>query len=180
VVRRDGSSGSPGGHSPTQHSPFETPSRLKSRSLRRYVEAGERFRTEEAWRAYIRGLPPSRPTYLYIEFRLGTARYVVGEGNYAFQASWHLFVERVYTPGSLAISHRWASSTSTPMSHANSCAKQSARQRIDRSRSTEMLRRQRPMSHARGHRLTRMVASRARAERKSSSSTSQQFLATCG
>ena len=77
-----------------------TPSRHNHpRSACLYVDVDERFATREQWLAYIRQLPQTRPLDLHINFQLGTVSKVVLEHEYVCQTPWHLFVQRVYTPG---------------------------------------------------------------------------------
>jgi hypothetical protein len=77
-----------------------TPSRgSRHRSACYYIDVDGRFATREQWLAYIRQLPQTRPLDLHIHFQLGTVSKVVLEHEYVSQTPWHLFVQRVYTPG---------------------------------------------------------------------------------
>jgi hypothetical protein len=63
------------------------------------VDVDGRFKTRDEWVEYVQRLPKTRPLDLYIRFGLDGALHDVHEGEYAFTTPWHLFVEKVFTPG---------------------------------------------------------------------------------
>lgn len=64
-----------------------------------FEQVSERFETAEDWTAYLRGLPPTRPSDLSIGFIVDGQRTVVREGEHAVAGPWRLYVQRVFTPG---------------------------------------------------------------------------------
>ena len=64
-----------------------------------YVDVDGRFTSRDQWLSYLRSLPTSRPTDLWIRFTASARSILVREGEYAFMQPWHLFVQRVSTPG---------------------------------------------------------------------------------
>lgn len=64
-----------------------------------YVDVDERFTSRDKWLSYLRSLPKRRPNDLWIRFTAGNVSITLKEGDYGFMDPWHLFVQRVFTPG---------------------------------------------------------------------------------
>ena len=64
-----------------------------------YEDVDARFANRDEWLAYLRGLPTSRPTDLYVRFTLDGVASTVREGHHASADSWHMCVAKVFTPG---------------------------------------------------------------------------------
>jgi len=61
--------------------------------------APERVRTEAELMAYLEQLPKTRPDDLWLRFTIDGRTFEVREGEYQLHDPWHLFVAKVYTPG---------------------------------------------------------------------------------
>lgn len=78
---------------------------LGGHSSREYVAVPSRFSTRAEWYSYLEQLPKSRPTDMYVRFRLGGLEVDVREDRYAFSSPWHLHVAKIYrwgTPGEMS------------------------------------------------------------------------------
>jgi hypothetical protein len=64
-----------------------------------YYDVGDGFDTPDQWLAYLRTLPTSRPTDLWIRIGIDGESSLVREGEYVLRRPWHLFVQRVYRLG---------------------------------------------------------------------------------
>jgi hypothetical protein len=74
-------------------------SRHTSRESVNIVDVDSRFTTSEQWIEYLRQLPKTRPSDLYVRFRLNGHEIDVHEGEQTVHKPWYLFVAKVYTPG---------------------------------------------------------------------------------
>ncbi len=66
-----------------------------SRASCTYFDVDARFTTREQWLEYLRSLPETRPSDLWIRISADGVGSVVHEGEYVFSSPWHLYVQSV-------------------------------------------------------------------------------------
>jgi hypothetical protein len=78
---------------------MEYASQLRRFSSATWTQVAPSFQTRDEWVAYVRALPDRRPDDLHVLFRLGGAEVKLREGEYAFQAPWHLYLQQIRRRG---------------------------------------------------------------------------------
>jgi hypothetical protein len=57
------------------------------------------LRQKDDWLHYLRSLPRTRPTDLWLRISVDGVSTILQEGAYVFARPWHLFVQNVFRPG---------------------------------------------------------------------------------